>query len=170
MKNQMLAHKAAAGIGKNHRSWERRSVTVLPLSFAGSRTVVDQFDSDIVSFQVGDPFILMLGAIEFDRCATIRIKNHQDSARGLIARTDFAGLVGIALDPCKLPKANPGKWFTAHFSPSPLKLGGAVARSRIVRESWFTLARHEQPTPRYNTRPISISATIHRGQPSNNFR
>jgi hypothetical protein len=124
---------------------------MLPLCFAGSRAVVDQFGSDVVSFQVGDPIILVLGAIEFDRRATIRIKNHQDRAGDLIARPDFAGLVGIALQPCKLPKTDLGEWFTAHLAPSLLKVGGAVASSRFARKFWFTLARREQQTPRFNT-------------------
>jgi len=82
---------------------------MLPLCFAGSRTMVDQFDSDVVSFQVGDSVTLVLGAIEFDRRATVRIKNHEDGTGDLIARTDFAGLVGIALHACELPKANLGE-------------------------------------------------------------
>jgi hypothetical protein len=75
---------------------------MLSLCFAGSRTMVDQFGPGVVAFQVGDPVTLMLGAIEFDRRATV----HQDGTGNLIARTNFAGLIEIALHTCKLPKAN----------------------------------------------------------------
>ena len=82
---------------------------MLSLCFAGSRTMVDQFGAGVVAFQVSDPVTLMLAAKEFDRRATVRIKNHQDGTGNLIARTNFAGLIEIALHTCKLPKANLGE-------------------------------------------------------------
>jgi hypothetical protein len=69
--------------------------------------VIDQFDSDVVSFQFGYAFTLVHGAIISDRGATIRIRNHYDRSRDLIAGTDFTGFVEIAFHPGKLPEVNP---------------------------------------------------------------
>src|SRR6266403_5609625 len=142
---------------------------MLPLCFAGSRTVVDQFGSDVVSFQVGDPIILVLGAIEFDRRATIRIKNHQDGAGDLIARPDFAGLVGIALQPCKLPKTDLGEWFTAHLAPSPSESWRCCGEFAIRAKILVYVGSAGTTNAALQHQPILISVNIHRGQPSHNF-
>lgn len=118
--------------------------TLMPRSFAGSRTVIDQLGFEIVAFQLGYSVIFVLGAIEFDRRATIGIKNHQNGSRGLIARTDFAGFVGIPLRPCKPPKANSGECFTAHLafppSESRWRCGESANRAKI-RSIYISSAR-----------------------------
>jgi hypothetical protein len=56
-----------------------RDDLVLPLSAANYPAVIDQFDSDVDSFQFGYVFALVFGAIVSDGGATIRIRNHYHS-------------------------------------------------------------------------------------------
>jgi hypothetical protein len=147
-----------------HRKLRRKSgltgftkwSSALPLSLAGWPAVIDQFDSDVVSFQFGYAFTLVLGAIISDRGATIRIRNHCDCSRDLIAGTDFTGFVEIALHPGKLPEVNLCQtihsalgdlpsylhWFKRHWR------GATMAAARLGPVAFISSAqRRKEPSP-----------------------
>jgi hypothetical protein len=79
---------------------------VLPLSAANYPAVIDQFDSDVDSFQFGYVFALVFGAIVSDGGATIRIRNHYHSSRRMIAGKDVTKFVVVAINPCEFPQVN----------------------------------------------------------------
>jgi hypothetical protein len=130
--------------------------SALPLSLAGWSAVIDQFDSDVVSFQFGYAFTLVLGAIISDRGATIRIRNHCDRSRDLIAGTDFTGFVEVALHPGKLPEVNLCQtihsalgdlpsylhWFKRHWH------GATMAAAHLGPVAFISSAqRRKEPSP-----------------------
>src|ERR1700731_3790257 len=84
----------------------RAVVIFLPLYAANYLAVIDQFDSDVDSFQFGYVFALVLGAIVSDRGATIRRRNHYHRSCSLIAGKDLTGFVVGALDPREFPQVN----------------------------------------------------------------
>jgi hypothetical protein len=99
----------------------RAVIIVLPLPGADYATVIDQFDSDVYSFQFGYIFALVLGAIVSDRGATIRIRNHYHRSRRLIAGKDLTGFVVVALDPCEFPQVNLCQIIPVHSGDLPVK-------------------------------------------------
>ena len=100
---------------------------VLPLSAANYPAVIDQFDSDVDSFQFGDVFALVPGAIVSDRGATIRIRNHYHRSRRLIAGKDLTGFVVVALDPREFPQVNLCQIIHGALWRPPRKIADIVA-------------------------------------------
>jgi hypothetical protein len=110
-------------------------VIVLPLSAADYPAVIDQFDSDVDSFQFGYVFTLVLGAIVSDRGATIRIRNHYHRSRRLIAGNDLAGFIVVALDPREFPQVNLCQIIHGAFWRPPRKIADNRSGMEPVRIS-----------------------------------
>jgi len=68
--------------------------------------MINQFDSEVVSFQFGYVFALVPRTVVPDCGATIRIRNYYHRSRRLIAGKNLTRLVVVALHFCQLPQVN----------------------------------------------------------------